>query len=285
MREGRNTSTGECFGALEDPRVERCKRHQLLDIITIALCAVICGADSWVYTWSCSARARRSGSAPPWTFSMDLPLESRPTTPLAMCSPVWTRTSSRNASWSGAKGWPSCSPERWGPSTARRCGALTTRGQASRPFIWSAPGPRPTPPYRSTGQGLTFGQAGVLAGHRPGLPGIPERRRGVARAADWGQGVGPPWDGGRNHDTGQVLHQQSGCISQKAVGSGAGPPERRELAALELGCCLPGGPEPGEEGPRGAEHGHAASNFPQPSETGSNPESRHPGQTAAGWRA
>ena len=39
----------ECFGELEDPRIERCKRHQLLDIITIAICAVICGADSWVY--------------------------------------------------------------------------------------------------------------------------------------------------------------------------------------------------------------------------------------------
>lgn len=36
------------FGGLDDPRIERSKRHQLLDIITIAICAVICGADSWV---------------------------------------------------------------------------------------------------------------------------------------------------------------------------------------------------------------------------------------------
>lgn len=36
------------FGALEDPRVERTKLHQLLDIITISICAVICGADDWV---------------------------------------------------------------------------------------------------------------------------------------------------------------------------------------------------------------------------------------------
>jgi predicted transposase YbfD/YdcC len=35
------------FAALPDPRMERTKRHQLLDVITIALCAVICGADSW----------------------------------------------------------------------------------------------------------------------------------------------------------------------------------------------------------------------------------------------
>jgi predicted transposase YbfD/YdcC len=36
------------FAALDDPRVERTKEHQLLDILTIALCAVLCGADNWV---------------------------------------------------------------------------------------------------------------------------------------------------------------------------------------------------------------------------------------------
>jgi len=36
-----------CFGELPDPRVqERCD-HKLLDIIMIALCAVICGAEGW----------------------------------------------------------------------------------------------------------------------------------------------------------------------------------------------------------------------------------------------
>ena len=37
------------FQDLADPRIERSKRHQLLDIIAIAISAVICGADSWVY--------------------------------------------------------------------------------------------------------------------------------------------------------------------------------------------------------------------------------------------
>ena len=37
------------FEALDDPRIEHCKRHQLLDIIAIAICAVICGAESWVH--------------------------------------------------------------------------------------------------------------------------------------------------------------------------------------------------------------------------------------------
>lgn len=36
------------FASLEDPRIDRTKRHQLLDIIVIAICAVIGGADDWV---------------------------------------------------------------------------------------------------------------------------------------------------------------------------------------------------------------------------------------------
>ena len=36
------------FGQMEDPRVEWSIQHKLIDIITIAICAVICGADTWV---------------------------------------------------------------------------------------------------------------------------------------------------------------------------------------------------------------------------------------------
>jgi len=35
------------FASLEDPRDQRGKEHLLLDIISIAICAVICGAESW----------------------------------------------------------------------------------------------------------------------------------------------------------------------------------------------------------------------------------------------
>ena len=42
------TSIQQHFGELKDPRIDRCKRHQLLDILVIAICAVICGADDWV---------------------------------------------------------------------------------------------------------------------------------------------------------------------------------------------------------------------------------------------
>ena len=42
------TSISEHFATLPDPRRDHTKQHQLLDIITIALCAVLCGADDWV---------------------------------------------------------------------------------------------------------------------------------------------------------------------------------------------------------------------------------------------
>lgn len=38
----------ERFAMLEDPRTGHARRHELLDIIVITLCAVICGADNWV---------------------------------------------------------------------------------------------------------------------------------------------------------------------------------------------------------------------------------------------
>lgn len=37
-----------CFVDLVDPRLNRTTRHDLLDMITIALCGEICGAESWV---------------------------------------------------------------------------------------------------------------------------------------------------------------------------------------------------------------------------------------------
>ncbi|MDX1687956.1 MAG: ISAs1 family transposase [Candidatus Promineifilaceae bacterium] len=37
----------EHFAGLEDPRAEHLNDHTLLDIITVAICAVICGAEGW----------------------------------------------------------------------------------------------------------------------------------------------------------------------------------------------------------------------------------------------
>lgn len=42
------TSVAEHFATLTDPRRDHLQEHRLVDIITIALCGVICGADGWV---------------------------------------------------------------------------------------------------------------------------------------------------------------------------------------------------------------------------------------------
>lgn len=43
----RGASLAEHFGSLEDPRAEHLTDHKLLEIILIAICAVICGAETW----------------------------------------------------------------------------------------------------------------------------------------------------------------------------------------------------------------------------------------------
>ncbi len=35
------------FAKLTDPRTGHAKLHKLIDVMVIAICAVICGADSW----------------------------------------------------------------------------------------------------------------------------------------------------------------------------------------------------------------------------------------------
>ena len=49
MAESHHVSVLDHFADLDDPRVERTRRHKLVDIIAIAICAIICGADSWVH--------------------------------------------------------------------------------------------------------------------------------------------------------------------------------------------------------------------------------------------
>lgn len=48
MNDEPTASISDHFASLADPRIERTKLHQLLDIIVIAICAIICGADDWV---------------------------------------------------------------------------------------------------------------------------------------------------------------------------------------------------------------------------------------------
>ncbi len=45
MEEESKHSLQSMFEAIEDPRVDRTKRHQLLDIIIIAILGVLCGVE------------------------------------------------------------------------------------------------------------------------------------------------------------------------------------------------------------------------------------------------
>ena len=36
-----------CFSQIEDPRIDRSKRHQLLDIFGLTIAAVLAGANGW----------------------------------------------------------------------------------------------------------------------------------------------------------------------------------------------------------------------------------------------
>ena len=48
MHDTANASIWRCFATLRDPRTSRRhKKHRLLDIVAIALCSVIAGADDW----------------------------------------------------------------------------------------------------------------------------------------------------------------------------------------------------------------------------------------------
>jgi predicted transposase YbfD/YdcC len=48
MEETRSAALLEHFGELADPRIERHKEHKLIDVLVIAICAILCGANDWV---------------------------------------------------------------------------------------------------------------------------------------------------------------------------------------------------------------------------------------------
>lgn len=48
MEEPRSATLLEHFRELADPRIDRHKEHKLIDILVIAICAILCGANDWV---------------------------------------------------------------------------------------------------------------------------------------------------------------------------------------------------------------------------------------------
>ena len=48
MEPHRSTALLEHFRELADPRIDRNKEHRLIDVLVIAICAILCGANDWV---------------------------------------------------------------------------------------------------------------------------------------------------------------------------------------------------------------------------------------------
>ena len=119
------------FQGLEDPRIERSKRHQLLDIVA-TICAVICGADSWVYVEmfgkSKEEWFRTSGLAPRHSLPRGDVFSRLDPEQFQRCFMEWTQAVA------------ALMPGEVVAIAARRCAAPTTRLWANRPSTWSALG-------------------------------------------------------------------------------------------------------------------------------------------------
>lgn len=48
MEEPGSAALLEHFGELAEPRIDRHKEHKRLDLLVIAICAILCGAKDWV---------------------------------------------------------------------------------------------------------------------------------------------------------------------------------------------------------------------------------------------
>lgn len=48
MEEQRSAALLEHFGELADPRIDRPKEHKRIEVLVIAICALLCGANDWV---------------------------------------------------------------------------------------------------------------------------------------------------------------------------------------------------------------------------------------------
>ena len=125
MDDGPTTSMSEHFASLTDPRVERSKEHLLIDVVTIALCAVIRGADDWVAIETFGREKvdglrtflpLRGGIPSHATFGrvlarLDPDGFRRVTVPVAPssrreCLPGWIPTGFGAASWTGCRRLP-----------------------------------------------------------------------------------------------------------------------------------------------------------------------------------
>ena len=73
------------FSHIEDPRINRHKKHRLSDIFFITICATICGADNWVAIET-FGKAKREWFTQLLNLENGIPSHD---TPLTAAAPSW----------------------------------------------------------------------------------------------------------------------------------------------------------------------------------------------------
>ena len=82
------------FATLTDPRSDHTRRHKLIDIVILAILAVICGADSWTDIAEFGTAREAWGYASTWSYRT----VSHRTTRLGASSRGWIPRSFNGAS-------------------------------------------------------------------------------------------------------------------------------------------------------------------------------------------
>jgi hypothetical protein len=125
------------FSVIGDPLK---RRHKLIDIVIIAIAAVICGADGWVAV-AASGRAKERWLRRFLDLPHGIPSHDTLGRVFYLLDPKVLEACFRD----GVASIRHVLPDEivW-PSTARACPARTTAVRASGRRIWSAPGRSPT---------------------------------------------------------------------------------------------------------------------------------------------
>ncbi len=124
-----------CFTELADPRETRRCDHRLIDILAIAVCAVIACAESWEDI-ALYGRSRRAWLETFLELPNGIPSHDTFRRVFMLIDP----DASRCASLDGCRPGPVGSRVRWWPWTAKPSGAQAAAATIMGPCTWSAPG-------------------------------------------------------------------------------------------------------------------------------------------------
>lgn len=127
------------FRNIEEPRTTINRRHLLMDILTVAICGMICGADDWV-AMEAFGKAKHDWFKGFLELPNGIPSHDTFGRVFARLCPEQFQQCFASL---GSNPWPNAS-SRSSPSTEKPLVAPTIAAGARPLCTWSAPGPRPT---------------------------------------------------------------------------------------------------------------------------------------------